>query len=371
MGYTFRTDGPWGVGIGQDLTPIQVDTNFWQAIQDIAAKAPQGVGIAGFSVIGNLMTVVLTDHTLMGPYTLPVANLVFRGEWQPEFSYYTNSIITANGSTYIVLMNHMSAMTFDPGANDGEGNDYYGLLLQNPGMVVPDGGAVGAFLRKATTADWSMRWQTAALSLDLSDVVIASAISGDVLTYNTGRWRNIPGVSTLAGLSDVSIAAPTNGQTLMYEFGNWANVTPPVGPGISIQETSPLNLGEPLVFNGSFFTNSPKVDLPYGLHSSASGDITLDRSTGEVQNIILVGDTTLSFTGWPATNGQFARIVLAVANSASWVVTWPTILWAGGIIPNVSVNATDIFIFFSYDGGSNVYGNVVGQNYTSAPSGSI
>jgi hypothetical protein len=108
MGYTFRTSGPWGPGIGEDLDAAQIDANFWQAIQDIAEKAVQGVGIANFVVAGNQMTVVLTDHTLLGPYVLPIAMLVFQGEWAPEIYYAANSIITHAGSTYIVRVNHES-----------------------------------------------------------------------------------------------------------------------------------------------------------------------------------------------------------------------------------------------------------------------
>jgi hypothetical protein len=77
-----------------------VDENFWQAIQDIAAKAAQGVGIANFVVEGGSMTVVMTDHTLMGPYPLPITKISFRGPWLPHVPYLTNDIITHGGATY-------------------------------------------------------------------------------------------------------------------------------------------------------------------------------------------------------------------------------------------------------------------------------
>ena len=37
-----------GRALDEDLDPEQVDGNFWKAIQDIAAKAGQGVGISNF-----------------------------------------------------------------------------------------------------------------------------------------------------------------------------------------------------------------------------------------------------------------------------------------------------------------------------------
>jgi hypothetical protein len=126
---TYRTAGPWGPGKGSNLTPAEVDENFWELVQDIADKAVQGVGIADVIVIGNEFTFVLTDHTLLGPYTLPVATFRFRGQWEPLTQYFINDIITDGGATYLVVFNHTSDATFDPGDNDGHGNNFYGLLL--------------------------------------------------------------------------------------------------------------------------------------------------------------------------------------------------------------------------------------------------
>ena len=39
------------------------------------------------------------------------------------------------GRVYQVLYDHVSATTFDPDANDGQGHDYYGLLLSNPDPI--------------------------------------------------------------------------------------------------------------------------------------------------------------------------------------------------------------------------------------------
>src|SRR5215831_10743198 len=169
MAVIYRTSGAWGSGTSIDLTPAQVDGNFWQLVQDVNAKALQGVGISNIVVTGDQMTVHLTDHTLLGPYTLPTATFTFKGAWTPSTLYSTNDIITHAGSTYLVLANHTSAATFDPNANDGHGQNFYGLLLSNPALTIPSGGAVGRFLRKNSVADYDSAWQTAALT-DLTDV---------------------------------------------------------------------------------------------------------------------------------------------------------------------------------------------------------
>jgi hypothetical protein len=338
MGITYRTDGAWGPGKGSDLNPVDVDNNFWQLVQDVTAKAVQGVGIANFQVIGDQMTVVLTDHMLLGPYTLPVVQITFRGAWLPLVQYYTNDIITQGGTTYIVLANHVSAATFDPGANNGLGQDYYGILLQSPAALLPSGGSIGFFLRKTSAADFASAWQTAALNTDLSDVSIIPSLGpaeGDVLTWLHGVWTNAAITVAFNQLAGVAVTAPQP--------------------------------GEPLVYNGLDWINTNVVDMPCGNLQPVSGTITINRSLGEVQRFSMVGNTTLTnITGWPTT-GQFARTVLEIENTGGFTWAWPSFLWPDGVVPVVSLGISgtsrDVYIAVSFDGGSTVYGNVIGQNY--------
>jgi len=410
MAYTFRTSGPWGPGIGMDLTPTQVDQNFYQAIQDIQAKAAQGVGISNFVVTGNQMTVVLTDHTLLGPYTLPMAQISFRGEWVPNTDYYAGNVITHAGSTYMVEVNHTSAATFDPGANDGAGNDFYGLLLQNPACTIPAGGPTGYFLRKATSADYSVAWEIASLD-DLSDVLIGRSpanrptngealiyeagiwqnlpippgtleqlsdvsitnspapVNGQVLTYESGTWINqVVSAPSLEQLSDVSIAnspAPVNGQVLTYESGTWINqaITLSLGQLTDVAVASPA-AGQPLVWNGSKWADVSTVDMPCGGLTPVNGNVTIDRTVGEVHRLQLTGTATLvSIIGWPP-GGQFARVVLEIQNTGTFGFAWPPgVLWPSGAPPSVTPNGKDIFILITMDGGTTIYGNVCGQAY--------
>lgn len=76
MTLTYRTAGAWGAGKGANLTPAEVDGNFWQLVADIAAAAAAAGtpnGIANVTVNGSQMTVVLDDATVLGPFTIPRA----------------------------------------------------------------------------------------------------------------------------------------------------------------------------------------------------------------------------------------------------------------------------------------------------------
>ncbi len=130
----FRTtDGTrWGPGKGANLTATEVDLNFWYLyfhLQDLIANPPTAVEISDFRVVGSQFFVDLSDHTTYGPFELPVAKWNPRGTWQPSTPYVTNDVFDIGGSLYLTIFDHTSGLTFDAGANDGMGHDYYALLL--------------------------------------------------------------------------------------------------------------------------------------------------------------------------------------------------------------------------------------------------
>ena len=148
---TYRTtdDARWGSGQGSNLAPHQIDVNFWvlySQLQTLLSEIALTASIDSFQVIGNQLYVHLTNHTILGPYTLPQATWNFRGQWAPTTEYFVNDVFQYGDVVYIVLFHHTSAGTFDPFANDGSGHDYYQALLQAPSNGLPDGGIPGQVL---------------------------------------------------------------------------------------------------------------------------------------------------------------------------------------------------------------------------------
>lgn len=165
MAIIYRTSGPWGAGKGANLVAGEVDGNFYdvdQRIVDLEDNIPDVAnGIAYFSVTGtNLFNVHMTNGTIQGPFALPQIAWNFRGDWLADTNYAANDVVTANGTVYLVLVNHVSGSEFDPGANDGAGHDYYGILLTNPANVLPAGGEIGQYLIKSDDVDYAVTWQT-------------------------------------------------------------------------------------------------------------------------------------------------------------------------------------------------------------------
>lgn len=132
---TYRTDdvSRWGSGKASNLTPTDVDLNFWelwQAYQALAAGGAVPAEISNIGVVGSQMTIYLDDGRSFGPFTLPTALPRWRGVWAPATVYSELDLVRqAEYGTYIVLRSHTSAATFNPNAADGTGAALYSQLM--------------------------------------------------------------------------------------------------------------------------------------------------------------------------------------------------------------------------------------------------
>lgn len=85
----------------------------------------------------------------------------------------------------------------------------------------------------------------------------------------------------------------------------------------------------------------------------------IDWSAGNVFTKTLGANTTFTFSN--QTSGQ--TIIVRLTNTASnYTVTWPTVRWAGGAAPTMTVGAKSDVYTFVYDG-SNTYGSYVQDMY--------
>lgn len=121
MTTTFRTAGAWGAGKGADLTPAEVDNNFYDKETRITAIEAAGVavGISSITVSGDQMTITMTDSSIQGPFTLPTVQWTAGGAWAPSTLYQALTVLTYGGSAYLVTIDHTSDTTFDPNALSG------------------------------------------------------------------------------------------------------------------------------------------------------------------------------------------------------------------------------------------------------------
>jgi hypothetical protein len=171
---TYRTvDGTrWGGGLGSDLTATQVDLNFWtlfSALQALESDPSVGVGIDYINQPsgGNLFYIHLTNHAVLGPFTIPTAQWNPRGAWQPVTAYAAYDVVSNNGSAYLITIPHTSGATFSAFATDGLGHLLYNLLLEQPANELPADGTPGQRLVKSTSSPYTTEWASDFIRLAL------------------------------------------------------------------------------------------------------------------------------------------------------------------------------------------------------------
>ncbi len=122
----YRLDGPWGVGLGHNLTADDIDNNFWviqQAIEALQSSRPQPDSIASFRVAGTALYETLQSGTEIGPVPMPFLRFDWKGPWIPSTVYNPTAVFTVDSQgIYFVDKPYTSGLTFDETVVDGDGN---------------------------------------------------------------------------------------------------------------------------------------------------------------------------------------------------------------------------------------------------------
>lgn len=281
---TYRTNGAWGSGIGVNLTPAQVDANFYELrsdLDDLIANPPTADSIVSVSQSGLDLTFHTTLGNSLGPLVMPYIGPVWRGEWTPATLYYAADQFKVTGEgIFIVLADHTSAATFDPAATGGSPatalyNEIIGVfdpttsVLDDLSDVDAPSPALGQVLTwSGSPAAWRAEDTAATVSVldDLSDVSALSPSIGQVLRYVGGSpdstWQ--PDTLVLDDLEDVSVSAPNDGDVLTYQAGSptgWISLAPAAVPTTldaltDVIAPSPTD-GDLLQFDGADWVNAP------------------------------------------------------------------------------------------------------------------
>jgi hypothetical protein len=93
--------------------------------------------------------------------------------------------------------------------------------------------------------------------------------------------------------------------------------------------------------------------------AAAGATETLDLGDGNVHDVTLSADCTLSFAGATAGVACSFTLVLRQDGTGGWTTTWPgSVVWAGGSAPTLDETASTVAVltFFTLDGGTTWYG---------------
>jgi hypothetical protein len=152
----------WGAGAGTNLTAAQVDGNFWSLRQAIAALQTSGSpsDLVSVSSSGGQLTFLRADGSKLGPISLPVARLSWRGPWTPATAYNALDILTVSGigpgtdGLYLVQEDHTSAASFSASAVDASGNPLYYQMFAYPTQPFSVAISVGGPFANMTADPW-------------------------------------------------------------------------------------------------------------------------------------------------------------------------------------------------------------------------
>lgn len=235
---TYRTADAtrWGGGQPVDLTAQQIDMNFWVLASQLGAIQDHIATVADidyFNVTGNLMYVHLTNHVVLGPYTLPTAQWAFKGQWTPATLYSAYDIVTDANATYMVLQPVTSDPSFDPGALSG-GHPVYGLLIEAATNALPAGGTTAQRLAKIDDTDFNADWVTEYRNLALfvrglpgANELLIRYISVDTALSLPIALAGSNGGCGVASTADAVFTLAKNGTTI-------GTVTFPMGSGVPV-----------------------------------------------------------------------------------------------------------------------------------------
>jgi len=98
---------------------------------------------------------------------------------------------------------------------------------------------------------------------------------------------------------------------------------------------------------------------------TSSSSTTVDTQYNVTELTMSASITTLTLSNIQASAIVHMWTIVTVGNGTAYSITWPAaVKWPGGTAPTITSTNTkrDIYQFLTYDGGTNIYGIVVGQN---------
>lgn len=159
---------------------------------------------------------------------------------------------------------------------------------------------------------------------------------------------------------------PTSGNTYKYfatigvwrnhpDITTWTGSTGPTGPQSTVTG-----------YTGYTGPTGPYQPVEVYAQTSVTGSITINRNNGECQRLSVAGNVTSTTISNFGATGYLSKLCLEIWNTGAYTFAWPSgTIWSGGITPALTSGSgkKDVYIFVTFDGGTTIYGNVLGQDY--------
>lgn len=214
----------------------------------------------------------------------------------------------------------------------------------------------------------------------LTNFVTSGITTGFPITFSTARTIYlIDHLDLNGGISDdlfMKITDIATGVTSTIRMQNFFGFTP-AHQVISLSAGGPNPAGLTIAGSGGFgladaiHSAGAPVGQAYVDLGVKSGTVVTNLSLAGAWRVVLGGNVTFSFTpsGFSlATTASWEHLFyIQQDGTGGRTVTWPTeVRWAGGVAPTITpaANAIDLILMRTHNQFADVYGQVIGANYS-------
>jgi len=357
--------GVWGGYINQDLDSLD-------------SLLGGGTPIVGIDInsgsIDNAPIGAATPNT--GAFTsVAVDNITVDGQQITSTNTNGNIQLFANGTGYVELYGNTNAgaIRFNCESNSHgitikgaphSAGATYSLELPNAlgssGQVLSlsDGAGKLAFTTIAATTLSDLGITSSAAELNLNDGSSAGTIvNSKTVVYGSSGEVNATTLQ-IAGTSITSSATELN-----LLDGCSASTTELNYVDVSTLGTTEASKAVTADANGVVTFDNGKIEESTAITSSSNA-ATINLRDGDNFTHTLTENVTYTFSN-PAASGKVSAFTLKVVqDSSARTITWPgSVDWAAATAPTLTATSggVDVFVFVTYDGGTNYYGFTAGQ----------
>lgn len=226
------------------------------------------------------------------------------------------------------------------------------------------GGGGGVTIGGPTSTDWSQYGGTPNRYMLVSDGVTNNITASHLIQLDTSN-ESINIYAGIEGFNDASIFLSQNAYVSAGNFIGTASYATLSATASSVQTLRQnVTVSGSMFFSGSL-NNPVFVDYEekYTTISPSANSLSLNLSNGNVFLVNLNNNVdSITISNQPS-NTNIGSFTLILNQIGVYFVTWPTsVTWSGGP-PELAGDCIDFYSFLTYNGGTNWYGFIGGQNY--------
>lgn len=175
-------------------------------------------------------------------------------------------------------------------------------------------------------------------------------VGSQTFVFDGTKWI----VNSFVGYTGSAGAGFTGSQGIQGEIGYTGSIGSANIGGLTDVTITGVSTNDNLRYSGSAWVNEPERVENF---TSVGTGTAINCALGNVFAVTPSTSPTYTFSNPPA-SGTAYGFTLTVTPSATVTITWPaSVDWAGGAAPDAPASGeTDVFAFFTRDGGTTWYG---------------